>query len=120
MTQLLHRWSSGDDAALAELTPLVYEELRRLAHHYMEGQRPDHTLQTTALESRSNCIAAIQARKPIGRADRWMRYQAAGETMARLGYTFHEPSRWWYTDLAPDRETLVAHLDQARIASAAR
>src|SRR5437762_12898623 len=32
-----------------ELTPLVYEELRRLAHHFMEGQRPNHTLQTTAL-----------------------------------------------------------------------
>ena len=49
VTQLLQQWSHGDDSALAELTPLVYEELRRLAHHYMEGQRPDHTLQTTAL-----------------------------------------------------------------------
>jgi RNA polymerase sigma-70 factor, ECF subfamily len=49
MTQLLQQWSCGDNAALAELTPLVYEELRRLAHHYMEGERPDHTLQTTAL-----------------------------------------------------------------------
>jgi RNA polymerase sigma-70 factor, ECF subfamily len=49
VTQLLADWSHGDDAALGELTPLVYEELRRLAHHYMEGQRPDHTLQTTAL-----------------------------------------------------------------------
>ncbi len=49
VTQLLEQWSHGDDAALAELTPLVYEELRRLAHHFMEGQRPDHTLQTTAL-----------------------------------------------------------------------
>src|SRR2546425_13245384 len=49
VTDLLARWSHGDDAALAELTPLVYEELRRLAHHFMEGQRPDHTLQTTAL-----------------------------------------------------------------------
>src|SRR6185312_11925048 len=37
------------NAALSELTPLVYEELRRLAYHYMGGQRPDHTLQTTAL-----------------------------------------------------------------------
>lgn len=34
---------------MGELTPLVYEELRRLAHHHMGGQRPDHTLQTTAL-----------------------------------------------------------------------
>ena len=49
VTDLLARWSHGDDAALEELTPLVYEELRRLAHHYMGGQRPDHTLQTTAL-----------------------------------------------------------------------
>jgi RNA polymerase sigma factor (TIGR02999 family) len=49
VTGLLARWSQGDGAALAELTPLVYEELRRLAHHLMEGQRTDHTLQTTAL-----------------------------------------------------------------------
>src|SRR6184192_4829530 len=49
VTQLLADWSHGDDAALGELTPLVYEELRRLAHHFMEGQRPEHTLQTTAL-----------------------------------------------------------------------
>ena len=49
VTELLAQWSHGDDAALAELTPLVYEELRRLAHHHMGGQRPDHTLQTTAL-----------------------------------------------------------------------
>src|SRR5919205_1001984 len=49
VTQLLQEWSHGDDAALAELTPLIYEELRRLAHHYMEGERPGHTLQTTAL-----------------------------------------------------------------------
>src|SRR5438445_1405192 len=49
VTQLLQQWSRGDNAALAELTPLVYDELRRLAHHYMEGERPGHTLQTTAL-----------------------------------------------------------------------
>jgi RNA polymerase sigma factor (TIGR02999 family) len=49
VTELLADWSHGDDAALAELTPLVYEELRRLAHHHMGGERPDHTLQTTAL-----------------------------------------------------------------------
>ena len=49
VTQLLAEWSNGDSAALAELTPLIYEELQRLAHHFMEGQRPDHTLQTTAL-----------------------------------------------------------------------
>ena len=49
VTELLMQWSHGNDAALAELTPLVYEELRRLAHRHRSGQRPDHTLQTTAL-----------------------------------------------------------------------
>jgi len=49
VTQLLVHWSHGDDAALRELTPLIYEELRRLAHYQMSGQRPGHTLQTTAL-----------------------------------------------------------------------
>jgi RNA polymerase sigma-70 factor, ECF subfamily len=49
VTDLLTRVSHGDGAALAQLTPLVYEELRRLAHREMGGQRPDHTLQTTAL-----------------------------------------------------------------------
>jgi RNA polymerase sigma factor (TIGR02999 family) len=49
VTELLEHWSHGDDAALAELTPLIYEELRRLAHRHMGGERPDHTLQTTAL-----------------------------------------------------------------------
>src|SRR5439155_9159865 len=49
VTELLVRWSQGDDAALAELTPFVYEELRCLAHRQMGAERADHTLQTTAL-----------------------------------------------------------------------
>src|SRR6266566_3078129 len=49
VTDLLVQWGQGDDAALTELTPLVYEELHRIAHRHMGGQRPDHTLQTTAL-----------------------------------------------------------------------
>ena len=49
VTELLAQWSHGDNAALAELSPLVYEELRRLAHRHMGGQRSGHTLQTTAL-----------------------------------------------------------------------
>ena len=62
VTQLLADWSHGDDAALAELTPLVYEELRRLAHHFMEGQRPEHTLQTTALVNEAYLRLAGQTR----------------------------------------------------------
>ena len=49
ITQLLVAWSDGDEAALEQLSPLVYEELHRLAHRYMRGERPGHTLQTTAL-----------------------------------------------------------------------
>lgn len=60
VTRLLADWSRGEDAALSELTPLVYEDLRRLAHHYMSGQRPDHTLQTTALVSEAYLRLADQ------------------------------------------------------------
>jgi RNA polymerase sigma factor (TIGR02999 family) len=49
ITQLLHEWSAGDDAALERLTPLVYDELRRLATSYLKAERADHTLQATAL-----------------------------------------------------------------------
>ena len=49
ITQLLVAWSDGDQSALEGLTQLVYEELHRLAHHYMSHERPGHTLQTSAL-----------------------------------------------------------------------
>ena len=49
VTRLLSKWSQGDQSALNELTPLVYHALRRLAHRHMSSERPDHTLQTTAL-----------------------------------------------------------------------
>ncbi|MFY9951002.1 MAG: sigma-70 family RNA polymerase sigma factor [Candidatus Sulfotelmatobacter sp.] len=46
---LLQAWSRGDQQALKKLTPIVYEELRRLARHYMRGEKSGHSLQTTAL-----------------------------------------------------------------------
>ncbi|HZS07170.1 MAG TPA: sigma-70 family RNA polymerase sigma factor [Blastocatellia bacterium] len=49
ITQLLLAWNQGEQAALERLMPLVYEELRRLAHRYMERERGGHALQTTAL-----------------------------------------------------------------------
>ena len=49
ITGLLRRWGSGEQAALDELTPLVYEELRRLARHHLAGERQEQTLNTTAL-----------------------------------------------------------------------
>jgi len=49
VTELLVRWREGDKEALEDLMPLVYGELRRLAHHYLQRERSDHTLQSTAL-----------------------------------------------------------------------
>ena len=49
VTELLAAWSDGDKSAEKELFPLVYQELRRLAHRYMFGENPGNTLQTTAL-----------------------------------------------------------------------
>lgn len=49
ITRLLDAWSQGDSVALGELTPLVEDELRRLARRYMARQAPGHTLQPTAL-----------------------------------------------------------------------
>ena len=49
ITELLLAWSEGNHDALEKLTPLVYGELHRLAHHYMAGERTGHTLQSTAL-----------------------------------------------------------------------
>jgi len=49
ITQLLVAWNQGDQEALAQLTPLVYRELHRLAHGYLASERRGHVLQTTAL-----------------------------------------------------------------------
>jgi RNA polymerase sigma factor (TIGR02999 family) len=49
VTQLLRAWSEGDQGALDQLMPMVYDELYRLARHYMAVERPGHTLQATAL-----------------------------------------------------------------------
>ena len=49
VTQLLRAWSEGDEGALDRLMPVVYDELYRLARHYMAVERPGHTLQATAL-----------------------------------------------------------------------
>jgi RNA polymerase sigma-70 factor (ECF subfamily) len=62
VTQLLEKWRQGDEGALQNLTPLVYEDLRRLAHQCMKGERCDHTLQTTALINEAYLRMAGQKR----------------------------------------------------------
>lgn len=49
LDKLLANWQAGDQKALEALVPFVYKELHGLAHHYLRGERPEHTLQTTAL-----------------------------------------------------------------------
>ncbi len=49
VTELLVAWGNGDEAALEQLAPLIHAELYRLAKGYMSRERPDHTLQTSAL-----------------------------------------------------------------------
>jgi RNA polymerase sigma factor (TIGR02999 family) len=49
VTEILHKWRMGDQRALNALMPLVYRELRLLAHYHLQSERPDHTLQSSAL-----------------------------------------------------------------------
>ena len=49
VTQLLLKWSQGDQGAIDELLPMVYRELHKIAHRYLNKERGEHTLQTTAL-----------------------------------------------------------------------
>ena len=49
VSELLEKWKAGDREALNALVPLIYDELHALAHHYLQGERSGHTLQTTAL-----------------------------------------------------------------------
>jgi len=64
VTELLVAWSQGEQAALDKLVPLVYAELRRIAHRYIKGERPGRTLETTALvnEAYLRLIDASQVR----------------------------------------------------------
>ena len=62
VTELLAAWGEGNPNALEKLIPLVHEELQRLAHHYMRGQYPGHTLQTTALVNEAYLRLAGQER----------------------------------------------------------
>jgi RNA polymerase sigma factor (TIGR02999 family) len=82
MTELLAAWSDGDREALDQLLPLVERELHRLAHHYMSRERPDHTLQTSALVNEAYLKLIDQTRV------RWQNrahfFAIAAQTMRRI------------------------------------
>ena len=81
VTVLLRRWSDGDQRALDRLMPLVYEELRGVAHRRLEGERAGHTLQTTALVHEAY---ARMADADLTWQDRAHFFALAARTMRRI------------------------------------
>jgi RNA polymerase sigma factor (TIGR02999 family) len=82
ITQLLIRWKGGDQAALEQLMPLVYSELRRLAANYLRRERQGHTLQPTALVNEAY-LKLVDQRNP-----KWQNrahfYGIAAQVMRRI------------------------------------
>lgn len=123
VSTLLQRWSDGDAVALGKLTPMVYAELRSLAHRALRGERDDQTMQTTALvneafirlvgqdrtrwQNRSHFAAvAAQAMRRI-LVDEARRRNAAKRPDAAMRVELHEA-----VELVASPEELVA-LDNA-------
>jgi RNA polymerase sigma factor (TIGR02999 family) len=65
VNELLANWHAGDDEALRGAVPLVYEELRRIAHHYLRNERSGHTLRSTALVHEAYLRLEKQGASPI-------------------------------------------------------
>jgi RNA polymerase sigma factor (TIGR02999 family) len=92
VTHLLVAWSQGEQAALEKLIPLVYAELRRIAHRYMHREHPGHTLQTTALvnEAYLRLIDASQVRWQ----DRAHFFAVSAQLMRRILVDFARSRRY--------------------------
>jgi RNA polymerase sigma factor (TIGR02999 family) len=82
VTKLLRAWSEGDQGALERLTPIVYDELHRLARRYMKRERPGHSLQTTALVNEAYMRLADYRRMQW--QDRAHFFAASAQVMRRI------------------------------------
>lgn len=82
VTALLLAWNRGNAAALDDLIPLVAGELRKLAHHYLQAERPNHTLQPTALVNEA--YLRLVDRKRVSWRDRTHFFAFAATTMRRI------------------------------------
>lgn len=82
ISQLLDEWSKGSQAALDRLYPLVYDELRRMAHRYMNRERKGHTLQTTALINEA--YLRLVAQKNVHWANRAHFFGISAQIMRRI------------------------------------
>jgi RNA polymerase sigma factor (TIGR02999 family) len=124
VTKLLTAWREGDSTAGDRLFPLVYQELRRIAHRELYGERPDHTLNTTALVHETYLRLVDQTRAQW--ADRGQFFAVASQAMRRIlvDYARHhraDKRRGWrermYLDeeelSLEDRAELVVAVDEA-------
>jgi RNA polymerase sigma factor (TIGR02999 family) len=125
VTTLLRAWRRGDQAAMERLAPLVYDQLRRRARHYLRGERPNHTLQPTALvhevylrmvkldhvdwHDRAHffAVAAQNMRRVLVDSARARRYQKRGG--GAINVTFDEALA--VSDRSPDLVALDDALD---------
>ena len=82
LTRLLAEWSSGNQSALDEVVPLVYDQLRRLASDYMRGERPGHLLQTTALVNEA--YLRLMGRQDVSCYTRAEFFAIAAQVMRRV------------------------------------
>jgi RNA polymerase sigma factor (TIGR02999 family) len=82
VTQLLERWAVGDADAFRALMPIVYEELRALAAHYLQSERSDHTLQPTALVHEA--YLRLAGGREVQLRNRSHFYGAAAQVMRRV------------------------------------
>jgi RNA polymerase sigma factor (TIGR02999 family) len=114
VTQLLVAWSEGDQSALETLTPLVHEELRRLAHHYMRLERAGHTLQTTALVNEAYLKLIDQRRVKF---ENRTQFFALAATLMRHILVDHARSRQY---LKHGGDAQRVSLDQALVVSGDR
>jgi RNA polymerase sigma-70 factor (ECF subfamily) len=92
VTQLLLDWSDGDQAAFDALMPLVYDELRQMAHRYMSRERPGHTLQTTALVSEAYLRLVDQKR--VHWQNRAHFFAVAAQAMRRILIDYARKQRY--------------------------
>src|SRR5438093_12936558 len=98
ITRMLAYWSSGDQAALDKLLPLVYDELRRLASNYMRRERPDHLLQTTALVHEAYLRLVEQQNVNCPDAERCSLHHARPRTAGRGGGVMARGTDIWAAD----------------------
>jgi RNA polymerase sigma-70 factor, ECF subfamily len=82
VTRLLQAWSRGEHDALERLVPLVYQELHRLAHRYMRGERHGHTLQSTALVHEA--YERLVDLRAVNWQDRAHFFAVSAQTMRRI------------------------------------